>query len=228
VNCDEVRELAGAYALDALSPEELREVREHLVTCNLHDLAALRATALLLPGAVEERTPPDALRARILDAARASPSPSRTAAERRPALRDRWRIRRMRGADALVGILALVVIGLLGLGLVLRSGASQHEIVRAVSAGPAAGTELRYLPDERVAVLDVKGLPPLPPGRTYQVWMIRGGTPQGVALFNAPGTGAARVAFAEPLRDGDLVAVTVEPAGGSPLPTTEPLFAISF
>jgi len=74
----------------------------------------------------------------------------------------------------------------------------------------------------------VKGLAPLTEGRTYQVWTIRNGLPQGVALFNAPGDGAARVAFAQPLERGDLVAVTVEPAGGSQQPTTDPLFAIAF
>ena len=49
MNCEEVRELSGAYALGALSPEELREVEAHLAECNLHEeMAALRATAALL------------------------------------------------------------------------------------------------------------------------------------------------------------------------------------
>jgi len=72
VTCEEVRELAGAYALDTLSPEESRAVDEHLRSCNLHEeLVALRATAMLLSRGTEERDPPATLRARILDAASA-------------------------------------------------------------------------------------------------------------------------------------------------------------
>jgi Anti-sigma-K factor rskA, C-terminal len=70
-------------------------------------------------------------------------------------------------------------------------------------------------------VLLVYDLPPPPPGRTYQLWTIEGGTPVSAGTFATSEAGQARHAIATPAQLGDAIflAVTVEPAGGVPQPT---------
>jgi len=64
-------------------------------------------------------------------------------------------------------------------------------------------------------------LPPAPPGKTYVLWAIAGGTPRAVGLFavDASGRGGHRVA-ADTARDAvQGFVVTLEPEGGAPAPT---------
>jgi anti-sigma-K factor RskA len=66
-------------------------------------------------------------------------------------------------------------------------------------------------------------VPPLPPGRTYQLWVIVSGTPRSLGVFRPDTEG--RVVHVEtesetlPTEGGVQVAVSVEPAGGVPQPT---------
>jgi anti-sigma-K factor RskA len=68
-------------------------------------------------------------------------------------------------------------------------------------------------------------LPPAPQGRTYQLWAIASATSTPVSLgtFNTSADGVGRLAVKLP--EGTRIAigaVTEEPAGGSPQPTTQP------
>lgn len=56
-------------------------------------------------------------------------------------------------------------------------------------------------------------------GRTYQLWQIKDGQPASLGVFAAEGM------LTEGLPQGVTLAVSVEPPGGSPQPTTPPLFA---
>jgi anti-sigma-K factor RskA len=72
--------------------------------------------------------------------------------------------------------------------------------------------------------LYVEGLPPSPPGRTYQIWLIIGANPPvSAGVFEVQPNGQARLeSVSVPSFDGAVtVAVTVEPAGGVPQPTGE-------
>jgi anti-sigma-K factor RskA len=66
----ELRGLIPAYALDALSPEEAREVEAHLPTCDecRRELILMRDVASELAVAVQKVDPPVALRTKILQA----------------------------------------------------------------------------------------------------------------------------------------------------------------
>src|SRR5437763_405481 len=67
-----VHDLTAAYALDALDAAEAREYETHLATCAdcQADLAQLGGAASALSFAVESPAPPEALRRRIIEAAR--------------------------------------------------------------------------------------------------------------------------------------------------------------
>lgn len=66
-----IDELAGAIVLGALTPDEAREVADHLRECPrcARRIAELRAVARLLPEAVEPVEAPPTLKARVLAAA---------------------------------------------------------------------------------------------------------------------------------------------------------------
>jgi anti-sigma-K factor RskA len=70
--------------------------------------------------------------------------------------------------------------------------------------------------------VDTDELPPLDEDRVYQLWAIRDGTISSVGVLE-PDRG---VAMAMPTSDTE-VAITVEPAGGSEQPTTEPIMRVN-
>ncbi|MFJ8882748.1 anti-sigma factor domain-containing protein [Streptomyces sp. NPDC102402] len=75
------------------------------------------------------------------------------------------------------------------------------------------------------ATLAVSGLPALPAGRTYAAWFMENGTPVPAGLLT--GDPGRRVTLLEgTLDNASAVALSVEPAGGSPQPTTVPFGAV--
>lgn len=86
-----------------------------------------------------------------------------------------------------------------------------------MAGGQALGTVVR-LPDGRVYVHLSR---PAGAGQTYQLWQIQAGVPVSLGVFDEAGLLTAA------LPPGATVAVSVEPPGGSPQPTTAPLFAQS-
>jgi hypothetical protein len=70
-------------------------------------------------------------------------------------------------------------------------------------------------------VLVLNNVNPPPSGKTYQAWVIRPDVkaPQPAGLFKG-GTGV--ITLTKPVPPGGIVAITVEPAGGSPAPTQQP------
>jgi anti-sigma-K factor RskA len=76
------------------------------------------------------------------------------------------------------------------------------------------------------AVLVADGLDAAPEGRTYQAWFVGADGPASAGLVDTDDGGAVRV-LAGDLARADTVALTVEPAGGSEQPTTDPVLAVS-
>ncbi len=65
-------------------------------------------------------------------------------------------------------------------------------------------------------------MPPVPEDRTLQIWVIEDDVPKPSGLFDPEGRVTA-AAVTTPITKADAVAVTVEPEGGSPKPTTGPM-----
>ena len=97
------------------------------------------------------------------------------------------------------------------------------QVLNLVGTGvPSASARLFVVEDGRRAELAVDALPPLPPGRVYQLWFAEPGQPVrtgGVFEVNRQGDAVAQVAIPLPLERASAVAVTEEPAPGSPGPT---------
>jgi anti-sigma factor RsiW len=71
-DADAIATVAAAYALDALSPNETRQVRDHLPTCIKcrDEVARMREAAAVLAYTVEPVEPPAELRRKVLERSR--------------------------------------------------------------------------------------------------------------------------------------------------------------
>jgi anti-sigma-K factor RskA len=89
--------------------------------------------------------------------------------------------------------------------------------------GQAAGANGRaFWSRTRGMVFSATALPPPPPGRTYQVWVVtKDPAPVSAGLVEPDADGRVNVVFATPanIPQPVAVAVTLEPAGGVPAPT---------
>ncbi|WP_159501357.1 anti-sigma factor domain-containing protein [Microbacterium sp. 18062] len=104
--------------------------------------------------------------------------------------------------------------------------ASDARVAAASLAGGGEAT-LHWSESLGEAVLVSDGLPSISSDQTFELWYVRDGAAISAGLFSAEGDDATAV-LSGTVRDGDVVAVTVEPAGGSPdgAPTTDPIVTI--
>jgi len=97
-------------------------------------------------------------------------------------------------------------------------------VARLVSQGQPPSAQLYWNRTRNTIVIAAHDLPPAPAGRIYQLWGIaQGSNPVSLGTFDSDLTGRAVALFSLPpgvrFQTG---AVTEEPAGGSPQPTTDP------
>ncbi|GAB2841083.1 anti-sigma factor [Actinoallomurus bryophytorum] len=244
---DELHTLTGAYALNALDEREAEEFARHLVDCEacIREVRELQAIAALLARAVAE-TPPPELRQRVMAAigeVRQLPPqipPQATVVSLR-----RWRSRGLPYLAAAACLVLAVVAG--GFAVQARHQADQQRSAAAQAQQQAARlTTLMSASDATLrggavhgggsatlvasrqlnqAALVYQGLPALAGGKVYELWysvsgsmvpagLLASGRPDGTTLFKGGPQGAA------------AVGVTIEPAGGSPKPTTDPILLL--
>ena len=88
---------------------------------------------------------------------------------------------------------------------------------------PQAKGQLIADPNSQSAVLVITDLPPLQAGRTYQVWLIEGDTPQSAGLLSVDETGQGLLVLTSETEIGsfDALGISIEPGEGSPQPTGE-------
>lgn len=245
-DADEVHALSGAYAVDALDTEERARFEEHLRSCPTcrTEVDELRGTAALLASDADAE-PPAGLRDSILagiETVRPLPplAPATgdgSSAARTSAPTDRRSVRRLpfRGTPLLAAAAAVVLVALVGLAA-WRPWAEPDDAPTAAERVLAADDATRAsqeLPDgsratvvvsrsEGAAVIVTEDMAPAPDGKVYELWLEE---PDGKL---APAGLMPDDSDATVLLDGDAtdatgVGVTVEPDGGSPQPTTEPV-----
>ena len=198
-------DLLVGFALDELDPQQRDAVDAHVDECDRcqHDLAATRDTLALLALAAPPVAPPERLRMRVLEVPRQSPRPSV------PVARARWTWTWPRLAVPAMLVAAAAAAAL----LVPQMTAPGDRTVQFTNAAGALQVS------DDAARLTEWTLGPAPAGRAYEVWVMRpGAAPRSVALMR----NVEPVTIAD-VRAGDQIGVTIEPATGSPGPTTAPV-----
>lgn len=252
----ELHTLTGAYALYALPDAERREFERHLGDCEACtvEVRELSETATRLGLAVSSPPPRD-LRERVLreitTVRQESPSHVRLVrtarssdAQGEPSRIVRW------PKFALAACLALAA-GFGGIAVWqnqeaqdarqdARASQQQGDLLTQVLAAPDARTRTASIKgggkgtvvvsrSENRAVFLASGLADPPSGKAYQLWYDDAGTMRSAGVMQA--ANASRDQYATLLHgpvDGAAgVGITLEPAGGSEQPTSDPLALLS-
>ena len=230
-------DLKDAYALGALPDDERATVEAYLALnperqAEIDDMVGIAGLLALAP---PEQEPPADLRRRLMQVVeseavrpRAAESPTSSWFGRLGGLR-----------NVALGAAAVLVVGLLSWNVLLQGDVQdlRGQVEEARSANEAQQTreialdgtwaeqgaraEVTALKDDR-AILVVEDMPSMPEDRTGQVWVIHDDKPLPSGLLDPSGNMAA-TAITTPLRGADAIAVTIEPAGGSEVPTSDPV-----
>jgi Anti-sigma-K factor rskA len=240
VNCDELRAGYLLYALGALEDPERSEIRAHLARRCAACMAGVGEAwglAFAIGATQEGPEPPRRLRNRILAAAGGMPE------------------KRSNGLAALIAAgatAAAAVVLLLYQARNFRAQLAEARVEIAQSGAEAAtlrqAFDLIQAPETREVtfgqgapapphgrvffhpsgvLLVASNLPVPPAGKTYEMWLIRAGKPEPAGLFvsNPQGNALHLYRPSAPPAASDVVAVTLEAAGGVPAPTSQPIIA---
>jgi anti-sigma-K factor RskA len=232
MNCEEIEELASAYAFGALPDAQRAAVAAHLASCDRHpEMRELEAVAASLALAAEEMEPPLALKSRLMEAIQADRRATQFATGTPTPVKGRlfetirsW-FASPRLGYGLSAALAVAVVGLLAWNISLQGG-SADQVVVSVS-GSASGRVI-YLKDEKLVVMDVHGLPALPSDKVYEVWSMSSGRATRHGLLTTVTGGDASASIPLDISGVSWLAVTVEQAPGVDQPTTSPVLQADF
>ncbi|CAN5277864.1 anti-sigma factor [soil metagenome] len=229
---EDIHALSGAYAVDALDEIERAEFEKHLAVCTTcrAEVDELQEAATMIAETVAVEPPP-ALRDRVLhQISTVRPMPPVTSLQTR---RRRW------FTGMLVAAVAVIATSVgITRPWVDETPAQLSAVDRVLSASdvssvsadlPAGGSVTLYVSEELDQVAMVADdLPPLPDDRVYEVW-----------LANSEGSMVPAGLVPDGLSDGSMVldgtadgatgvGITIEPAGGSPEPTSDPVALVNF
>ena len=233
----DVHTLSGAYALDALTPDEAAEFEAHLEGCAAcrTEVAEFRQVVAAM-GEQSWAASPRTLRERVLTAAERTPQdrpPARV--EDAPVTEPAARRRRSPALllAAAVAVVAAAVGGFLGLrgdrtdapqldagaAVVFNSSDASQVAVKTANGGTL---HVATSAARKEMAVDARDLPKLDSQHVYQLWAVHDGVMTSAAVLGSDTTGAA---MGLPSK-GTRIAVTVEPGSGSKQPTTSPIATI--
>ena len=244
--------LAGAYAMDAVPEPDRSRFERHLASCDScrQEIRGLREATAALAAATAVH-PPAELRDAVLRTAgqtRQLPPAVAPAPAAWASARDR---RRPRGRPRLVAVVAVALAGALAVmalvagvvtygmhGRLDQAQRRDHTVAAVLSASDAkmmsapvstGGTATVVMSHrERALVFTAADLHELPAGETYELWLIGPAGTRSAGMVDASTHGRmAGPMVVSGLAAGDSVGMTVEPAGGSPRPTSRPVLLIS-
>ena len=226
------QEEVGAFLLGALTDLEIQAFERHMSHCPTcrDEVERLRPASDALPRAVEQLTPPTALKTALMEVVdqEAEQRGAETARPARPPRR-RWSFLPSLRPVLVAGALALGVAG--GFGVARLSETTEEP--RTISAQvdeqriPEASARL-VLQDngENGAILRVQGMPSLDPNQVYQAWVARDKTFVPQPTFEVGDTGGGAVAIPDNLSGADQILVTREPRGGARAPGEVPIISV--
>lgn len=234
----DLHSLAGPYALDALTEPERAHFESHLSMCSAcrAEVAEFQATAARM-GAAVAQPPPPALKSRVLAEiaqTRQLPPPVVQSRVSPPVAPGPSRPRRRQF------LLAAAAAGILGAGgiaayAISRTSRSNDELI-AILAEPdsvtrkakvAGGGQVTVVASQTrdAAVVILEGVPEAPDGRTHQLWMI-GDRAESAGTVDVSSSTPKDVVIRGGVSSAAAFGMTIEPAGGSPQPSTEPIATV--
>jgi anti-sigma-K factor RskA len=243
---DEIENLTGAYVLDAATTDERAAVEAEADRSQAvrNELTELADTAVMLGLAVEPVQPSPELKTNLMAMLDSTPQLAPMGAPRveGPAAakaRTRWFTRPVAVLTAAAAAVVLVLGGVVVGNQLVDQSFEQAQVDRlaqitaaddsrrltAEVAGGGTAT-LVWSNELGSAALMVDGIAPLPDGKTYQLWYIdqEGARPAGV--FDVGDSGTSWRVLDGAMHGGDSIGLTVEPAGGSDIPSTKPVVQI--
>ena len=232
---EELRDLAPAYAANALEPDEARAFEEHLQgsEASREEVAQLQEVTAKLAAAVVEVEPPPWLREQVLSAVRPRPA----------AVPTRWWKLGLAAAAAAILVLgagllaeyhnAQVLTAQVG---VLTSRIAAQERVLVVMSSPTgrtatlsgsvqANVHFMYDPATGQGALVVTDLRDPGARFVYQLWLVAGQEPQNMGVFRPAAGQAMVIPVNADFRRYQAVAISVEegPHGSAAGPTSAPI-----
>ena len=222
--------LATPYALHATTDSERAEIERQLADAPpevaeafFAEVRAVHETMAVISAATAVE-PPATMRDRLL--ATVADDPVRELPTKRA---NRWRTTILAAAAVLA-----IGLGALGVGIAMRPAPTTSTAeqvfaapdVRTVSGPiPSGGTATLVFSHEKDAgVLVMNNVPPPQPGTVYQMWLVGDRGPQSAGTMDAKAVAPSTTAVLPDLGDSQTLAFTVEPGGGSVMPTS-PAFA---
>ncbi|MGB3441136.1 MAG: anti-sigma factor [Actinophytocola sp.] len=232
----DIHSLTGAYALNAVSGPEREEFERHLSECDscAQEVRELQETATRLALAAAADPPPE-LRSRVLGQIRTvrqeSPQTTVTPLRRRDRSNLALRLTSMAAAVLFIAAVALGVVVVRQDDQLDQTRAQAAEMSEILRAGDAKLVTVDKGEDGRMVVamsrsvnrmlLLTEDLPAPPDGKDLQVWTGHEGTMISAGLLD-PDDGEAVLEISG-FGDADFLGVTVEPDGGSEVPTLPPV-----
>jgi len=232
------------YALRELSSEQASEMQRHLDDCPecRRELEAINSDMALLALSTVASAAPQRARQRLLNAIKAEPRRARTFVMRRPwwtfvpsfaavllaafglmlwrenvSLRHRLEAAQQK-SDDIQGALQRSKLVLDA----LTSPQSSHFALVATKSQPVPEGRASYMQKTGTLVFTAQHLQPLPPEKTYQMWLIpaNGSAPMPCGTFRPDNSGTATLVMSNMENvTPKMFAVTIEAEGGSETPT---------
>ena len=248
MNHERFEDPKDAYVLGALPEEEKLSFEEYLAAHpeRQAELDELGAVAGLLAFSPQEQEPSPELRSRVMEIVEAEAEPRRVRGRSTFArVGDFLSVRSLA-----LGAAALLVIGLLSWNVLLQDQVQdlQGQVQDAQGQVQDLQAQVEDAQDQRQsptielegswadqganaevvsihknqAILVAKDMPSVPEERTCQIWVISDDVPKPSGLFQ-PDQNVTAAPVTNSIKKGDVIAVTVEPAGGSKKPTSDPV-----
>jgi anti-sigma-K factor RskA len=234
-----IQEDCGAYVLGALTDEEHTRFARHLGECPVcrDEVDRLQWAVDALPRSVTALQAPPSLRKSVMAEVRGDLAEGASRPSAWSRLRERTAaLGRMRAPAVSLSAAAVLALGvLLGFGVSHLVGSNsdsgaartvQARFDRSRVADASGSLTIGSKDADAGGTLRVHGMPSLPSGQTYQVWLQRKGEMIPKALFSVGNDGNGLTAVDGDLNDAQAVLVTRERAGGARSPTGRPVLRV--
>ena len=230
MNCEEIRDLLPAYALGTATADEIRVVENHLARCGLHEeVAALTASAVLIPSGSKSIEPPVALKERIM----AHTAGSNVGARPERGMPRRPWPRRLLIVNPIAAVLVLALGVMAVWNITLQAADPPEKFVHYYWGQGSDGDDNDWLRIETVlgdpgAEVSLGGFVRLDDSHLYHLWTTRDDQTLLIGAFNVNLEGRWAGEFDFTFEEGDRVWMTSEPASGSDQPTGEAVLRTRF